>query len=223
MAEYTTRISLRKPQYTDVRRLTDDVKTNFQTIDDNLNFGQCLSSARPINPYDGMLRRETDTDNLIVYDAATVKWIVIGNNKFAKGKKGTATDLTDSSNFTTGNFGILPFTFTAEAGRKYFVEVAFYMACSLAATNPTPIVCSLRWAAGATVAFADAQVGSNWTANIRQAADADNFYKIVEFFPNVSAQVTIGLFVSRAAGAGTFNRRGSSSVRNTLRVRDWGI
>jgi len=75
----TTRAALRYPALTDPDNVPGDLATLAGDVDGQLYRAlPCTSSTRPTGVPDGFLIRETDTGNVMVYNAAGTTWVQVG-------------------------------------------------------------------------------------------------------------------------------------------------
>lgn len=56
----------------------DKINDNFRKVDAALGTGSATSATRPASPKDGSMIRETDTGNLLLWDATSSRWLPIG-------------------------------------------------------------------------------------------------------------------------------------------------
>lgn len=85
MAGFTTRLGLKKPGGGSTGAITpdeivdiDDINGNFDLLDGAIGAQLVTSTTRPSSPYDGQLIRETDTKNLMHWNASASRWVPIG-------------------------------------------------------------------------------------------------------------------------------------------------
>ena len=88
MATTTTRLSLTKPDYTDVVDVAE-LNTNADTIDAAVGATVCTSSTRPGSPWTGQLIYETDTLLSFVYTGSAWASTAIGGTINTDGNPGT--------------------------------------------------------------------------------------------------------------------------------------
>lgn len=224
MADYTSRLNLRKPAYTDNVSVQLDVNASMQIIDDQINCMIGTSAAKPISR-NGQLFYETDTENILIKHGT--KWLLLGNRKFAKGKKALTTVTASGATFTTGEQGpYLSTSFTAELGRKYIVETDYHLhfQADPSSGNSCVVTSRYRWAAGAAVTTAGTLIGEHDTSLVCNPGDGRNYNKTFEFFPNVAGQVTIALFILNQQTTKTIQFFANATDRICqLLVRDYGI
>lgn len=223
MATYTARLKLRKPDYGDPVNVGTDVDDAMDIIDKYINVAPVAQGERPPNAPVGQLIYE-ETTGYILLKTTSASWIYIGKADGPKGKKAVVSTTSTSATFTTGEQGpFLSATFTAEAGRRYFIETLFRINYITGSTNGIGLTGRLRWATGASVTTAGTIIGNGWGANAPNFAVAEDHYKHGEFFPNISGQVTVALFIERTSGTQTWNLLASSTKKSWLMVRDYGV
>lgn len=223
MPTFTSRLGLRKPDYTDVEEVGIDFANTMDAIDALINYAPFTSNTRPVGRR-GQLIYETDTGNCLIYTSinGVLDWHIIANDMFPKGRRGYTTAAANSAIRVNGDFLDLSVTFTAELGRRYIVEVLSSMSWS--ASPPVPITQSLRWAAGGAVTIVGALVGSAYNCDLVGGSGTPlDFYKLGEFVPNVAGSVTVGMFNSKAAGAQSWQFSASATKKAYMVVRDWGV
>lgn len=224
MANYTSRLGLRKPDYTDSESVIQDVDNNFQTIDDRINANLYTSTTRPIDPYNGQLIYETDT-HLLAINIPGSGWVYVGGQAYAKGKMAVVTSDVDSSGASNNEIGpFISVTFTATAGRRYWVETTFSCSFTTGSGNGASCHPRVRWASGASVTTAGTQIGADVLANMVWGPNIpQDFWQLYEFVPNVTGSITVGLFLASLDSTHTtkFDQASDSSAQ--LFVRDVGM
>lgn len=85
MPAFTTRLGLYKPGGGSTGLITPDeiididkLNSNSDKIDASIGAQIVTSTTRPGSPYDGQIARESDTNNLIVWNAAGNNWAPVG-------------------------------------------------------------------------------------------------------------------------------------------------
>lgn len=222
MADYTARLKLRMPVDADPASLENDVWYNLDKIDENINARSVVNPGARPTPYDGQILLEDDTFNLSVFSSSWKAW---ANQKFARGFIGRAemTAIGSVISTTTEAGPFMSFTFTADADRIYWVETHFWVSKEAGPDIGIQLQPRLRWAAGASVTTAGTQIGGNFgaTSPNNEIAEPQNFHRIYEWTPAVSAQVTVGLFAFNPSTNNTGRlRANSTNRRGQLLVRD---
>lgn len=226
MAEYTARHILRKPEYTDNVNVLLDMNQSMQTIDDRINCYFGSSGTKPDVP-NGQLHYEADTENIHIKHNGS--WLLLGNRKFARGKIALTTVTASGANLSTSaeQGPHLSTTFTAEAGRRYIVETDYNLefVSESGSSNSVIVTSRYRWANAGAVTTAGTQIGQHDTNLVCDQFDGRPFYKIFEFFPNVTGTVTIGLFLVNQQSSTKvirFHANASDRIAQLL-VRDYGV
>lgn len=121
-----------------------------------------------------------------------------------------------SANFTTTEIVIQSLTFTAVSGFTYEVTA---LQSFQSTTQGESAVVRLRWAAGASVTIAGAQIDAKiapaFVAGLGYITPLNN-----TFAPNVSGQVTVGITAIRNTGTtGTWSSWGASNNIDTIIVK----
>lgn len=222
MAVNTSRISLRKPGYTDPEFVIPDINNNWDKIDAFINANTFTSSTRPLDTYDGRLIYETDTKLVAIFLTGS-GWGYIGGDGYARGKRAVITSDVNSGTTTIAEIGpFISVTFTAEAGRRYWVETAFCLDFTGA-----PVTASyrprIRWAAGASVTTAGTQLGSDIISNtVYGPGFPQDYWHQFEFVPNINGNVSVGLFLAGIDSARTIFFAQAVDRSAMLFVRDVG-
>lgn len=224
MSSYTSRLGLRKPDPTDPESVITDVDNNLQLIDDKINANIFTSSTRPVTPHHGQTIYESDTHLLAIYLTGT-GWVYIGGQAYARGKRAVITSDVDSSSTSTSEIGpFISVTFTAESGRRYWVETAFCVGFSSGSLTGCASHPKVRWASGTSVTTAGTQIGADILANVCFGQNStQDFFQIYEFVPNINGNVTVGLFMLGVNSSASVFFDQASDRSALLFVRDVGM
>lgn len=204
MSTQTPNLRLRKPDPTDTVLADADVATNFTTIDSLIGFALCTSGSRPANPFEGLKILETDTGIVFIY-LSSEGWYPMGGVSApifaAKGFK-ASTQNSSGVSITSTNVETLvsglSTTFTAETGRRYLVEVCLgYLYQTIGSVQPHGFL-NVRWASGSSVSTSGTLLNPKpfYIANIY---GSESFF--VDFVPNVSGSVTVGVCLGLSGGS----------------------
>jgi hypothetical protein len=224
MPDYTDNYELRKPAYTDPVNVVIDHNANMDKIDKYTNaiVGIAADTAEAPN---GQLFIENGGSRL-VYIKVDGTLIPIAPVIKPLGRVSTVTSITSPSanaNATEILSG-LSVTFNALAGKRYI----FNFIASIQYNTGDPMspdasaVLRFRWANGASITTSSTLLAT-MNANISGLLGKERvFNKFIEFFPNVNAQVTIGMTIQGSASKGVrVNANGSTKIAQAY-VRDYG-
>lgn len=208
-----------------------DVNTNMDLIDEHINMKLVTAGTLPTTPYLGQTVLETDTLNVRMWDGSN--WVLQGADGIAKGRVASVVSTADSANLTVADPETKYFqtTFTAASDRRYWVEVGCHISVdtlNTSAVTPASGDIRVRWVAGATVTNTDTQLGNNLTANVVQTDgySGERFFSIYEFVPGINGTVAVGMFFDVNVASTTMFVHGSLSGLtrvNFLNVRDVGV
>jgi hypothetical protein len=198
MSSNTSRLILRKADYTDPESVIPDINNNWDKIDDAINANVFTSSTRPANPYEGRLIYETDTKLLAIFISGA--WTYVGGDGYARGKRAVITSDVNSAT-TINNVEIGPYisiTFTSEINRRYWIETVYSSGWTSGGTgNSVTVQPRVRWAAGNSVTTGGTQLGSDAIANtVTGVNTTQDFFQQFEVVPNINGNVTVGLFLT---------------------------
>jgi hypothetical protein len=224
----TSKLLLYKPDLEDVVNAEQDISNNFLTIDKYIGFYVCTSLTRP-DPYEGLKIYEEDTGLLYIY--ALGLWTIfvdVPPVSVSGGRKALVKSTTDGNQLTTTQAsGTLTATFASETNRRYWVEIAFLM--SQTGANAAEGKWFLKWAAGNSVTTAGTSITGTRHVCVTATEGAEGgplgwCYGIFEFIPNISGNVTVGLFGASASSDYTVYRYVESPDYSVSRmiVRDVG-
>lgn len=229
MSTTTTRLKLRQPERgiggapDDLVNVSSDVNSNMETIDQKINCQVVTSANRPTEPFTGQFIFETDTQYVLMWDGTS--WVVIGADKFAKGKVGIATKNTDNAlTASTENGPDQTITFTARSDRRYQVEWHFYLKGPAQVNNAR-----FRWATGTSVTTTGTQIGSDQLCSLHNSGGnvAEHYMSMVQIGPGIlpDGQVTVGAFISTGPNAITIEGdiAGLETLHRDYLIRDVGI
>lgn len=198
---------------------------NFNLVDSRISFIPCLSTDRP-NPYEGMKIWETDTDQLYIYARGIWTLMVdVPPVVSAGGRKAFVKEYTNGNSLANTEADLtLKTTFTAQTGRRYWVESSFEI--ENISEEPVTLNLNLRWASGTTVSNSSTSINGTRPCEVFSSFAFDSVYFIHEFVPNINGSVTVGWF-GRALTSGINFRRytqgaGNDNGVSTLLVRDVG-
>ncbi len=215
MTTSTSRISLAIPENTDsMADAPTLLSNNYDKIDNNCGCVLVSTLGSVSNPFNGMhVRNAADNKNYFRVNGAWVESNAAstGNTAF-----GGVTDTTTQVSFTTET-KIAQVTFNAVAGRKYLIHTSIDLNISGTDNFDNIITQRIRYASGATVTTGGSLIH---TKIFGYRDDAGPRHSIVEFFPNSTAQFTVGSFMLRT---GTNSILASSDNCNSnVWVMDWG-
>lgn len=195
MPSFTSRLKLRKPDYTDPESVITDINNNFDIIDSVVNANFYTSSTRPVG-FAGRLIYETDTKLLALYTDGA--WTYVGGDAYARGKRAIITsDVNSATTINSVEIGpYISITFTAEAARRYWIETAYNISWTSGGGTSVTAVPRVRWAAGVSVSTAGTQLGTDPICNaVYGQNNPQDFWQQFEFIPNINGNVTVGLFL----------------------------
>ncbi len=192
-----------------------NLANNYDKVDVNCGCVLVGTLGSVAAPFDGMhVRNAADNKNYFRINGAWVESnaAVIGNTAL-----GGVTDTTSETVFTTTEAKLAQVTFNAAVGRRYLVEASIdYYSVDTSSNNS--VTTRIRYASGATVTTAGSLIISKVAG---YTSDAGTRNIMVEFFPNTTAQFSVGVFAVRSAGSDSFSASRNSCDSN-IWVMDWG-
>lgn len=215
MSTVSSRLGLTVPEATDSMTLGDNLlSSNYDLIDTNAACVLVSTLGSVAAPFNGMhVRNAADNKNYFRINGAWVAsdTVVVGNTPLAGS--------VDNSTITafTAETKILSVTFTAVAGKRYLVSscVTFIDDDT---DSPNAITMRIRTASGATVTTAGSLIFSKSFGHLGN----DGPHKcLVEYFPNSSAQFTVGVFAAKTTGTHGSSANDANTNSN-LWILDWG-
>lgn len=215
MSTLSSRLGLTIPEVSDSMTTGDNMLSdNYDNIDLNCNCRSVANLAAVTAPFNGQHVRSTaDSANFFRKNGV---WVNSNTVPASSTPYMGSTDTTTATSFTTTEIKLYQFTFNAVVARKYLVHVN--VDYHTTGTGANQITQRVRYAAGATVGTSDTLLISKiFYIYVANGAICTTF----EFFPNASAQYTLGVFALRTSGAGTFNASNDSTDSN-ITVMDWG-
>ena len=116
MSTLSTRLSLLKAAGTDLVNVLTQLANALDKIDDSVGVYNCTAATHPVvNLFDGRLIRETDTGDILRYDAVTVGWLPIDTRGIIGTTLGAGADC------VAGFTDVCTLAVNVIAGRKYKV------------------------------------------------------------------------------------------------------
>jgi hypothetical protein len=234
MATNTSRVKLRRPQKgvsgdpNDPINVLLDWNAALDEIDDGVGMPDYTSTTHSNDPFEGKIEFETDTGLYAIWDAFKNDWITFPGESQAKGFMGEVFRTSFAPLLAVADNEVLQpltLTWTAEAGRRYWVEFIAYV-IPTAGTPPFAVVPRIRGAVGASVTIAGSQLGGDYNLNMTHGlSKTEHTHRLYEWLPGVNGQVTVGLTLQVANGGATARAQlhGDAEHVNWLMVRDVGI
>lgn len=225
MPDFTSRLSLRKPDLADVVNVATDINNNFLAIDNAINLFPCTISSRPANPYPGKLILLTDIGQVQVWSGSAWYDVGIATTGGIAGRLGLTTLTADTTLQSSGSGETGPHmsvTFTANATSRYWVEYLVGMATDGTGGSRVDMRTRLRRANGGTVTTAGTLIGTEAKTPAYRGTSGLIFYRrTYEIGPGLTAgNVTVGLFTI-VVGSGSARIRATGAENNaTLSVRE---
>lgn len=224
MSSQTTKLKLTLPATSDIVDASI-IANNFVKIDNLIAFAPVASPSDIAEPFEGL--KAIDANGATYIYITGDGWVNIGAAPVngARGRKGVTTLTSDStSGFgSTETMTELKTTFTAETGRRYWIEASGAMliagSSSLSGSDH-----NIRWATGSSVSVSSTALYSS-PYRIRRPHMANlpsSFYFLGELIPNVNGSVTVGLTVSNVYDADLVYINASTTSPAILTVRDVG-
>lgn len=192
MTTYTNILKLAKPEYADAVNVAA-INSNMDKIDAHTNVVIGIPTTLANTP-DGQLMLDETQDCLCI--KVDGELIHFAPRLKARGKITSTTLNTSSATFTNSILvSGLQATFNAEVGRKYLVDTIYSLRWVSGSTSPGQlfIATSFRWAQAAVI-DQNSTLLFGVNNNIVGGIGVDRtFRRAFEFFPNVNAQVTVGI------------------------------
>lgn len=161
------------------------------------------------SPTEGMAVYMNDSNTMLVHDGTN--WVQPAS------LRENSSVQTSSTSGTTTYFAGQTVTFTAKTGRRYKVTYSGHVH----STGSDQFSLILTYKAGATVASTDTILIER-TSNIPTANVAYNQSFSIEL-TGITGQYTIGTFLKRTFGGGTFSFNANSTEKLILLVEDIGV
>jgi len=234
VSSQTSRLKLRRPERglagsaNDPVNIIIDWNAAADVLDDGVGAPNYTSGTHSANPYDGKIEYETDTKLLAIWDKVGNQWRRYPTDaSSSRGMMGRTTRAADTADFTSASGETGPHmsvTISAEADRRYWVEVFFYLEQVLG-VEPANCTYRIRYAAGGAVTTAGTQIGSDSLANCTDTPGRENdFHKIFTVAPGINGNVTFGLFLTVTSGGADSVHIEANAAENlcTLTVDDKG-
>lgn len=221
MTTYTDRLGLAKPETSDPVNVTV-LNNNMDRIDDLINMVIGLPANLADAP-NGQLLFDEAQDAIAL--KAHGELIYLAPRIKPQGLKAKTISSTNSATFSSSQLITdLQATFTAEVGRRYVVSLFFPIRWVSGGTSPGRLNTSgqIRWAQAPTIDLSSTQL---FTCNLNVFGPVGiyrNFSKTFEFFPNVNAQVTIGLTITNPSTQVAQLYTGTAGRNGYIWVRDYG-
>lgn len=223
MADYTANYQFRKPGYGDPVNVENDVDSNMDKIDKFINAAVGAPIDVATAPNGQLFINNSDRIFNIKIDGILIPLSPVIR---PVGRVGTVTSTTSPSAniFATETVLALSVTFNALAGKRYI----YSMAANLQYNSGSPVdqdatgTLRFRWAAGASITTSSTLLGSI-ASNVPGVLGGERtITKFIEFFPNTSAQVTIGTTLQATASKGIRMNASSPNKICQAYVRDYG-
>ncbi len=223
----TSNLSLIQPGPSDIVKV-EDVANNFIAIDKYIGFMQVSTKEEVLSPFEGLKIMEASGAPYIYITGQG--WVMMGSAVIsgANGRKSYNTFTTNGSSSSGSEvMSNIKTTFTAETGRRYWVEVS--VSLEFTSSDESEINCGaqcyLRYASGASVTTSDTimngkphLVECSFYGNDVLSYDA---IFLGEFTPNINGSVTAGLSYKALHNIDVLAKATSTAV-NTILVRDVG-
>jgi hypothetical protein len=228
MSTSTPRLQLVKPLGSESMKLgAAQISDAYAKIDAAIGVKKFATQGAATAVFNGDLINETSTGQSKLFN--NPNWMNIWDNNNARGKPVKIDDGGNASMVFSG-FGeqfISNDFVTVQAGRKYLMNVNFSLSAenNSGSTFQSYVRFTFKWTPNLSPTFLPNvfihDVASYITAST--SAKSKNFKAMFEFFPNVSAQVQLGLFGEIYLGGDEdldFNLIGSTP---SWYMMDWGV
>lgn len=222
MTTYTDRFGFAKPEPTDPESVTP-INNNMVKIDALMNMIVGLPTNLANAP-NGMLFYDKTLDLIALKAHGSI--IYIAPRIKPQGKKAYTLVNANGGSFTNAEaVTTLQATFTAEAGRKYVVEVVFPVRWISGGTSPGLMFfrSKYRWAQAASINASSTLLFQSNCTVFGPVGIYKTFARKFEFFPNVDGQVTVGLCLEATSTIQAGQLYAGGAGRNAyIIVRDYG-
>ncbi len=225
MASQTPNIGLVQPAGSDIVD-ADVVANNMLLIDRYIAFTLVTNKESVASPYHGLKVLES-TGNIYIYITGQ-GWVQMGSPNVGGGggrKAYNTFTVNGTLVTTTETMSIIKTTFTAEAGRRYWVDVSAAFEFVAGSSFEEGASLNLRWAVGASVTTSDTAMTSRPFVIEAQGYSTlpqiNDFRCVGEFVPGVNGSVTVGLTYKANYGCSVRSIANSTSP-NVIIVRDVG-
>lgn len=202
MADFTTRLALRKP---DPDPITGDdvdaaldINANMDKIDAAVGCAVCTSGTRPGSPFQGQLIFETDTGKVLVYNGSTWKHIISINTGSGVAWTGDTTitgNLTVSGSVSKGVTGPTRNIYTANATW----------------TKPTGLVASLVQVQASGASGGGAPTTGSGQASLGSGGGAGGYSESLILAGSLAATVAVTVGAAAAGVSGANGNNGNTS------------
>lgn len=222
MATYTDRMHLAKPDPTDPVSVTP-INNNMERIDDLINMVIGLPTNLADAPNGQLLFDESQE---LIALKAHGELLYLAPRVKPQGKKAFTTVTTNSSTFTNSELiSTLQATFTAEATRRYVVQMLFPLRW-VSGSSSTPRMffrTKYRWAQAPSIDASSTVLFTSNSTVFGPVGTYKTFSKTFEFFPAVDGQVTIGLGIENTSTTQVGQLYAGNANREAyILVRDYG-